>query len=344
MYNGTIGSISLGHYLGIPVRLHISFVLMAVFILFFMARGNLEAMGGYAILLLCVWFLCVLLHEAGHCLAVSRLGGTNDILVLTPFGGLSYHSYAQDPRRELIVAAAGPLMNLLGLLLASCILLAVHDASLRSLFDPFHPQDLFFTGHPLIIAVRMAVWINWGLLLISLLPATPFDGGWALRALLWPTLGDRQALIILRRVTLTSAVFLCLLAWWLGDSENLTVPAWLPLLVIAGYSCCFSVAPIDAFNAQQEIENLDCNFLTDYESPEGKQQTPHEEDPSLLRGWLVRRRQEQKKRTEEIEYDEECEVDDILQHVHESGVKSLTQRQRNLLKRVAARYRARASQ
>ena len=112
-----------------PVRLHVSFVLMAVFVLYVMTRGALADMGVYGLLLLLVWFASVVLHEAGHCIAVARMGGSNDAIVLAPFGGLSYHSYIQDPQRELTAAFAGPLANVAGLLSSCCILYALKDVS-----------------------------------------------------------------------------------------------------------------------------------------------------------------------------------------------------------------------
>jgi Zn-dependent protease len=341
MYNGTIGSVSLGDWVGLPIRLHVSFLLLAVFVPFFMARGDFATMGGYAALLLFVWLLCVLLHEAGHCAAVARMGGTNDVLVLAPFGGLSYHSYTQDPRRELLVAAAGPLMNLGGLIAASLLLLGLRDVPLLPLLNPFNPRDLLADGPLVVIALRMAVWINWGLLLVNLLPATPFDAGWALRILLWPSLGDRQAFLILRRVTIASAVFLCLLAWWLGEAEKLAVPAWLPLLVIAAYCCCFTVAPRDTQYGLEEDDLFEHDFSIRHSKPAAILNPPSQEQGGPFRSWLRRRQMHRKQQLDKIEQDEESQIDEILQCVHERGMESLTLSQQQVLQRVAARYRAR---
>jgi hypothetical protein len=57
--------------------------------------------------------------------------------------------------------------------------------------------------------------------------------------------------------------------------------------------------------------------------------------------WFNSRRELRKRRRDLLERDEERQVDEILSRLHESGMKTLTAKERALLHRVSARYRNR---
>src|SRR5690606_11132374 len=72
--------------------------------------GTEAAMQGTVFIVLI--FLCVLLHELGHVFAARRYGVQIRDVTLWPFGGIaSMERIPEKPSQELIVALAGPAVN-----------------------------------------------------------------------------------------------------------------------------------------------------------------------------------------------------------------------------------------
>jgi Zn-dependent protease len=345
MRNPAVGSFGLGRWLGIPVRLHVAFVLLAAFVLYGTKQHELfHGHWLHGAILLVVWFACVLLHEAGHCIAVARLGGTNDLLVFSPVGGISEYNYLHEPQPQLLVALAGPFANLAGGLAAGCLLAGLGQSSFSSVANPFAPVELFEGGQLLFGTLRVALWVNWILVLVNLFPAVPLDGGWALHALVWPALGPRKAKIVVRRLSFAVAVALFAVAAWLMFDPVLTpVPTWLPMVALGLLIACYALAPVDSGEALgEDDELLGYDFSQGYTSLEHAEPPPAR--PGFIRRWLEHRRHEREVRRIRIEYEEERQVDSILARLHEHGIETLSAEERSLLDRVSARYRARSRQ
>ena len=330
---GTLGSINLGRWNGLPVRLHVSCLLVAVFVFFFRNLIDSDHLLADVGLIFLVWSVSVLLHELGHCLTVKRIGGTNDMLVLTPFGGLSFHSFPQQPGRDLWVAASGPLMNLLGFAIATGLLLALQENPWQT---PFHPDGSFVSAPPLIVGLRLAIWINLAMFALNLLPTIPFDGSWMLHALLWPALGDRRAWMSVRKASIVSVCLLLLLATVGSEVSSGGIPLWLPLTVVAAYCFCFSSVPFSLPSAIHPDDDTETTSLPDDFSEEFEESEFHP-----IRSWQPQQRDASETLEEEKEHDEEYMVDAILQCVHDQGLASLTRAQHKILQRAARRYRSR---
>ena len=60
-----------------------------------------------------------------------------------------------------------------------------------------------------------------------------------------------------------------------------------------------------------------------------------------MRRWLDNRREQRQRRRQWIEQEEERQVDEILVRLHETGMNSLSAKERALLNRVSARFRNR---
>ncbi|MEM9675020.1 MAG: site-2 protease family protein [Bacteroidota bacterium] len=169
-------SLSLGKVSGIQVYIHWTFLILVGWIVFQnVASGQTTDQILWSVAFLFAIFLCVFLHELGHALAARRYNiKTRDITML-PIGGLArLESIPEDPKQELVVALAGPAVNLV---IASLLwLLVTLDPGSAESFDmmTMDSRSFFYT---LMVA-------NLILALFNLIPAFPMDGGRVLRALL----------------------------------------------------------------------------------------------------------------------------------------------------------------
>ncbi len=115
--------LSLGKYFGIGLYVHWTFALLLGFVAYQSWAGGWDDVAFSMLIVLSV-FLCVTLHEYGHSLAARRFGiGTVDITLL-PIGGVArLERMPREPWKELIVAVAGPAVNVViaSLLLATML-------------------------------------------------------------------------------------------------------------------------------------------------------------------------------------------------------------------------------
>src|SRR5436309_8908528 len=106
-------SLGIGTIAGIRVELHVTFVLFVGWVA--ISRGLLTGQLGpslAAVALLLAIFACVLLHELGHALAARRYGIVTRDIVLLPIGGVARLQRMPDkPQQEIVVAIAGPAVN-----------------------------------------------------------------------------------------------------------------------------------------------------------------------------------------------------------------------------------------
>jgi Zn-dependent protease/CBS domain-containing protein len=170
----TSGTVKGFRLLGVPVRLHFTFLILLIFLVV-TVFGSHQSGANYALFLLGL-FASVLLHEMAHAFVASRFGVRTTEIVMFPIGGLSRMERTLRPTEELWISLAGPFMNLLiaaGLL---SYLYNSHQPMPKGLADLLHPTDLG--------ALPLLAGGNLLLALFNLLPAFPMDGGRALRALL----------------------------------------------------------------------------------------------------------------------------------------------------------------
>jgi Zn-dependent protease/predicted transcriptional regulator len=171
-------SIHAGRIFGIDLRIHISFLFLLAFVWMTDSAGlGTEAIGrGVAFTFLVL--ASVLLHEIGHRLAGMRQNRHARPVLLMPIGGVRIQEEPDrempDPRAELGVAIAGPLINIFLAFVAAAILIGISPES--SLVQ----RPLVFAGN----LPRSFVWVNVFLAAINFLPAYPLDGGRVVRAIL----------------------------------------------------------------------------------------------------------------------------------------------------------------
>ena len=119
------GTLKIATLFNIPVFLHWSFPLIFVWILFL---GYQIDAGVQPIVMLSVFFIsifsCVVLHEYGHALTARKYGVNTRDIILSPIGGVArLEKIPSRPIEELLVAIAGPAVNLVIALILLPILL-----------------------------------------------------------------------------------------------------------------------------------------------------------------------------------------------------------------------------
>jgi Zn-dependent protease len=164
-------SLKIASVFGIAVRIHVSFLIYLAFICFSSyqeagAEGAIQ--GGLLVLTL---FAFVLLHEFGHAFAARTFGIRTPDITLYVIGGVARLTRIPDkPWQELVVAVAGPLVNVVIFVVLRG---AIH---LEQAQDPENLEKIE-------LLARVANY-NWLLLVFNLIPAFPMDGGRVLRSLL----------------------------------------------------------------------------------------------------------------------------------------------------------------
>ncbi|HEY9167644.1 MAG TPA: site-2 protease family protein [Candidatus Kryptonia bacterium] len=166
-------SFPVGRLLGIPIRVHYTFLILFAFIWY--VEGTILGRDAalHSVVFGILIFICVLFHELGHSFIAKKYNLTVTSIILLPIGGVSQISdIPRDPAKEIGITAAGPIVNFLiaGILLLFGELL---DPSIRfsesSLQSGNIIVDLF--------------WANIMLGLFNIIPAYPMDGGRILRGI-----------------------------------------------------------------------------------------------------------------------------------------------------------------
>ena len=166
------GSVSIATIFGIPVRLHFTFILLLVFLVFIGVGG--QQSGATTALYIVALFASVLLHEVGHSLVARHYGIHTLEIVMFPIGGVSRPERQPKASEEVWIALAGPTVNLLiALGLLAWVAARQGFVALTLLREPTDAN----------LAERIAFG-NLTLFLFNLLPAYPMDGGRILRSVL----------------------------------------------------------------------------------------------------------------------------------------------------------------
>lgn len=160
------GTLSLGRYAGIPVRVHWSMALVAA-----LFGTNLAAALGIVpgIVATLAFFLSILAHEFGHAIVARRYGVQTESIDLWALGGVArLDRESPTPKADGLIALAGPAVSLL---------IGAVTFGMAFVLDS---QVLGWVG-----------FVNLVLAVFNMLPGAPLDGGRVLRAWRWARTGNK---------------------------------------------------------------------------------------------------------------------------------------------------------
>ncbi len=220
-------SLSLGRIAGVKVLVHWTFLILLAWVFGerLAAGAGVHAAIEMVLFVLAV-FACVLLHELGHALSARLYGVRTKFIVLLPIGGVAnLESIPKKPLQELVIALAGPAVNVVIALLVFSALLAFDRAVFAS-------RDAMVDS----FVLRLAL-VNLFLVVFNMIPAFPMDGGRVLRALLAQALGRDRATAIAAGVGQVCAVLFAIAGFY-----------WNPILLL--------IAVLVFFGARAEANSV----------------------------------------------------------------------------------------
>lgn len=221
------GSFRIARVYGIPIQVHWSFFLILAWIVYTVLtkKGYWDWHSlGWIGLAVFVLFFCVVLHELGHALTARYYGVETRNILLLPIGGLAVlERLPEKPNQELLVALAGPMVNVGLAVFFSPLLLLLSNGKVQQILGFITQSDgnLFARNIlPWEWFVFGLVALNLAVAVFNLLPAFPLDGGRVLRAFLSIRLARIRATRIATFLGQLFAVGLLAFAW---EYENWAV-------------------------------------------------------------------------------------------------------------------------
>jgi len=166
-------SINLFRVFGIQLAVHFSFLLLLAYFGWDGWKHGGITGALWELLLVVLFFSCVVLHELGHSLTARRYGVQVPRILLMPIGGMAeFDRIPRRPAAELLITIAGPAVNFV---IAAALLPWVWQDIWSDIAVPNY-------GHQrMLIELTIA---NAVMGTFNLLPVFPMDGGRIFRALL----------------------------------------------------------------------------------------------------------------------------------------------------------------
>lgn len=165
----------IGEFAGIGVYMHATFLLLLGWVAFVHwqdGQSGAAVVSGLAFVL--AIFACVVAHEYGHALTARRFGIRTREITLLPIGGVArLERMPDEPRQELWVALAGPLVNVV---IAGGLFLWLQFTGALVPVEQLAVQSGSFLERLMMVNLFLAAF--------NMLPAFPMDGGRVLRAVL----------------------------------------------------------------------------------------------------------------------------------------------------------------
>ena len=199
---------------GIPIRVHFTFLL---FVIWF-ALSNVLGAGSLLVISLLAMFFCIVLHELGHSLVAQKFGYPVRDITLYPIGGVATIEGSPSPRHELLIALAGPAVNVVIAGILALILGPMHKLPHWSWPPWSSPENALLLQRSPLAFLFIA---NLSVVAFNMIPAFPMDGGRVLRAGLGLIIGKGRATQVAAAVGQLLAVLMGIYgAGLLGASPN----------------------------------------------------------------------------------------------------------------------------
>jgi Zn-dependent protease/CBS domain-containing protein len=243
-------SLNLGRIAGIKILVHWTFVILLGWIVFSeMQRGSDLATTLLSLAFVLTIFLCVVLHELGHALTARRYGVNTKMITLLPIGGVaSLERIPENPKQELMIAIAGPAVNVVIALVLWLILPPLREIPGEEFFSRITPANFLY----------LLLFVNMVLVIFNAIPAFPMDGGRVLRALLAFKLGRVRATQIAANLGQMLAIFFVFIGFFYN-----------PFLILIGIFVFFGawsenmiVQHLDFLRGHLVREGMMTNFVT----------------------------------------------------------------------------------
>lgn len=184
-------SYQIGSIRGIPIRLHVSFLVTVIFFIWLFADHTFEIFGivfGFGEADVPIWlkylfssitsilfFLTLLFHELSHSVVAQSYGIKIKSITLLIIGGIAQmEDIPKEPRKEAMISAAGPAFSLGIGILAYAIYISFYQVN----------EVTWTFGNAFLMSVSIIAYYNILLGIFNLIPAFPMDGGRIFRAML----------------------------------------------------------------------------------------------------------------------------------------------------------------
>jgi Zn-dependent protease/CBS domain-containing protein len=248
-------SISVGRLFGVDVRLHLTFLVLPVFIYWTdYATRQQNASGARDLALVGIILACVGAHELGHLFAARRFGLVPKAVILLPLTGVALYDESRvenqpsalNWKREVRIALIGPLVNLALAGLAAAIITALDKGIEVWKLPLFYGENL----------PRSIVGVNLWLGILNFIPAYPLDGGRLVRLYFARTMDVSSA--TRRAVAISSAISMVMIF------GGIFTDRWLTMVGVIIFSAAQLEERALVFQSVLENVRLEDVMLTDF--------------------------------------------------------------------------------
>ena len=249
-------SIPVGRLFGVDIRVHLTFLILPLFIFWTESVAHQGvANGPRDLALVGIILISVAAHECGHILAARRYGLIPKAVILLPLTGVTLfdetHGEKPQPagmlwKREIRLAVIGPLVNIA----LAAITVAVVTATAPAI-QLWRWPFLQSANLP-----RSLVWANLYLAALNAMPAYPLDGGRILRAIFSRKLDLSAA--TRRAVSVSNAIAMVLMI------AGLFSDTWLTMVGVVVFSAAQLEERALVFQSVLDNVRLEEVMLTDF--------------------------------------------------------------------------------